>query len=83
MWMPAANKKRPKGSPCRTPLIDQITFCHTSRAAGWKAFRNQRSMDGHLRAKPTRMAGSAMELNAFFKSTCSKSHPVLPCRVST
>jgi len=29
------------------------------------------------------MAGRAMELKAFFSSTCSRSHRVLPCTAST
>jgi len=29
------------------------------------------------------MAGHAIELNAFLRSTCNKSHPVLPCKAST
>jgi len=29
------------------------------------------------------MAGHAIELNAFFRSTCNRSHPVLSCKAST
>jgi len=64
------------------PRVDQTTSRPTSRGAGWKACRTQGSMDGHRWCRASKMAGQWMELKAFFKSTCSSSHPVLPCKVS-
>jgi len=41
----------------------------TSRGSGWKPCRTQGSVDGHRRPRASRMAGGAMDVNAFFKST--------------
>jgi len=53
------------------------------QGAGWKACRTHGIMEGHKRSRLPRMAGSEMELKAFFKSNCKGTHPVLPCRAST
>jgi len=79
-------REKPKGSQCiilLTPLVDQITSRPTSRGAGWKACRTHGVIDGHWCSRACRIAGRAIEVNAFFRSTCNKSHPVLPCKAST
>jgi len=64
-WIPAAKRKGPKGSPCCTPRVDQMTFRPTSRGAGWNACRTHGIMEGHSRWMASRMAGRAMELRRF------------------
>jgi len=53
------------------------------QGGGWKACRTHRIMEGHNHSRASSMAVRAMELIAFFKATCTRSHPVLPCRAST
>jgi len=46
------------------------------QGAGWEACRTHGIMEWHKRSRASGLAGRTLEMKAFLKSTCSRSHPV-------